>query len=260
MDLVARRRRRPGRHRSRSTGPRQRNALNRELQRRIPEVARRARRRRRRRRDHPHRRRSGLLRRGRPEGAGRRRVRDRPIWCCPRTAGARSRPHASRSSAPSTAWPSPAGFELALACDFLVATERARFADTHARVGVMPGWGLTVLLPEADRRAPGPGDEHHRQLRRRRARRSPGAWSTTSCAHDELLPFCRAAGRRHRVQRPGRRAPDARHLPRRAPTPRPPRAGRSRPTSPGSGPATRLDPAEVEARRQAIVERGRGQV
>lgn len=41
------------------------------------------------------------------------------------------------------------GFEVALACDFLVASEKAAFADTHARVGIMPGWGLTVLLPEA---------------------------------------------------------------------------------------------------------------
>jgi enoyl-CoA hydratase len=41
------------------------------------------------------------------------------------------------------------GLEYALNCDFLVASERAKFGDTHARVGVMPGWGLTVLLPQA---------------------------------------------------------------------------------------------------------------
>ena len=41
------------------------------------------------------------------------------------------------------------GLELALACDFLIASDRAQFADTHARVGVMPGWGLSVLLPQA---------------------------------------------------------------------------------------------------------------
>lgn len=39
------------------------------------------------------------------------------------------------------------GFELALLCDFLIAGPEARFADTHARVGVVPGWGLSQRLP-----------------------------------------------------------------------------------------------------------------
>lgn len=39
------------------------------------------------------------------------------------------------------------GFEIALACDVLIASERARFADTHTKVGMVPGWGLTVILP-----------------------------------------------------------------------------------------------------------------
>lgn len=38
------------------------------------------------------------------------------------------------------------GFELALACDILIGGPEARFADTHARIGVMPGWGLSQKL------------------------------------------------------------------------------------------------------------------
>ncbi len=82
------------------------------------------------------------------------------------------------------------GLEVALACDFLIASERARFADTHARVGIMPGWGLTVLLAEA--------------IGHRRAREmsvtgnfldAPTAlvWGLVNhvVPHDELLPFAR---------------------------------------------------------------------
>jgi enoyl-CoA hydratase len=41
------------------------------------------------------------------------------------------------------------GLELVLHCDFAIASDAAKFADTHARVGVMPGWGLSMLLPQA---------------------------------------------------------------------------------------------------------------
>lgn len=40
------------------------------------------------------------------------------------------------------------GLEMALGCDFLIASHRAVFADTHARVGILPGGGMTARLPQ----------------------------------------------------------------------------------------------------------------
>ncbi len=41
------------------------------------------------------------------------------------------------------------GFEIALNCDFLIASENARFTDSHAKLGIHPGWGMTQLLQQA---------------------------------------------------------------------------------------------------------------
>jgi enoyl-CoA hydratase len=82
------------------------------------------------------------------------------------------------------------GLELALACDFLVASERARFADTHARVGIQPGWGLTVLLPQAI------GLRRAKQMSLTGNYIDPAtalAWGLVNCVvpHEDLLPCCR---------------------------------------------------------------------
>lgn len=41
------------------------------------------------------------------------------------------------------------GLELALGLDLLIASDRARFADTHASVGILPGGGMSARLPRA---------------------------------------------------------------------------------------------------------------
>ena len=150
------------------------------------------------------------------------------------------------------------GFELALRCDMLVASERAAFADTHARVGIMPDWGLTVLLPQAV------GVRRARELSATGNfvdARTALSWGLVNhvVAHDELLPFCRslAADIVSNDQRGVRRilrtydegallsAGDAWQL---------------ETTVAAEWQGEGLDPAAIEARRGAVTRRGRTQV
>lgn len=41
------------------------------------------------------------------------------------------------------------GLEVALGCDFILASEEARFADTHAKIGALSGSGMGARLPHA---------------------------------------------------------------------------------------------------------------
>ena len=41
------------------------------------------------------------------------------------------------------------GLEMALCCDFLIASDLAVFIDSHAKLGIHPGWGITKRLQEA---------------------------------------------------------------------------------------------------------------
>jgi enoyl-CoA hydratase len=86
------------------------------------------------------------------------------------------------------------GFEIALACDLLICSNEARFADTHARVGVMPGWGLSQKLSRTI------------GLYRAKELSLTGNYLTATQAAewglvnrvvqpDELLPTCRALAR-----------------------------------------------------------------
>jgi enoyl-CoA hydratase len=149
------------------------------------------------------------------------------------------------------------GFELALNCSFLIASENARFADTHSRVGVMPGWGLTVLLPQAI------------GVRKAREMSTTGNFLPAHEAllfglvnhvvpHAELLPFTRSIatdiigndqrGVRRMLETyaavTGTTVDEGWKIERRMAT---------------EWQAAGFDPAEVERRRTAIMERGRQQ-
>jgi enoyl-CoA hydratase len=83
------------------------------------------------------------------------------------------------------------GFELALVCDLLIASTQAKFADTHIRVGIMPGWGLSQRLP----RLIGISRAKEISLTGNYIEAQQAeAWGLVNrvVAPDELLPTCRA--------------------------------------------------------------------
>jgi enoyl-CoA hydratase len=146
------------------------------------------------------------------------------------------------------------GFELALACDFLVASERAVFGDTHARVGVMPAGGMSVFLP--------------RVLGIRRAKEMSltgnfmGAHEAFArglanhvVPHEELLP----AARKLAADIAGNDQPAVRNLKRLYDANEQVDVGSAIEQEQQFFRAWRIDPAEIERRRAGIVERGRGQ-
>jgi enoyl-CoA hydratase len=82
------------------------------------------------------------------------------------------------------------GMELAINCDILVASTHARFADTHARVGIVPGWGMSQILP----RLIGPVRARYVSFTGNFVDAATAkAWGLVLevLPPDELLPFCR---------------------------------------------------------------------
>ena len=150
------------------------------------------------------------------------------------------------------------GFEVALNCDFLIASDRARFADTHARVGVMPGWGLTVLLAQRV----GVGRAKQMSVTGNYIDAPTAlAWGLVNevVPHDELLPRCRAlaadivsndqAGVRRMLQTYNEVT---------ATTVDEGWAIEAKVSREWEGPG--FDPSSIEARRKVVMERGRSQI
>lgn len=112
-----------------------------------------------------------------------------PVFC----AGLDLKELAGQTALPdiSPRWPAMTKpVKLALYCDILIASEHARFADSHARVGLLPTWGLSVRLPQKvgiglARRMSLTGD----YLSATDALRA--GLVTEVVAHDQLLPTAR---------------------------------------------------------------------
>lgn len=150
------------------------------------------------------------------------------------------------------------GFEVALNCDFLIASDRARFADTHARVGVMPGWGLTVLLAQRI------GVARAKQMSvtgNYVDAQTAYEWGLVNqvVPHDELLSFCRAlAADIVSNDQMGVRQMLATYNLVTSTTVDEGWDIEARISRDWEGPG--FDPASIEARRSKILERGRAQI
>ena len=89
------------------------------------------------------------------------------------------------------------GFEVALACDVLIASTNARFADTHARVGILPGWGLSQNCPGPSAFT-APNNYRSPAIFWTHRRRNDGVWSILSWNQKSC---CRARWRWRRIWR-----------------------------------------------------------
>lgn len=148
------------------------------------------------------------------------------------------------------------GFELALGCDLLIASECARFADTHGRVGLLPVWGLSQRLSRTI------GVSRAKELSLTGNfldARQAANWGLVNrvVAGDELLPTARALARDMQSLAPGMLAAYKKLIDDGFAT--------------GLGDALRVEQAQaqainqhvncesIEARRLSVVARGRSQ-
>lgn len=86
------------------------------------------------------------------------------------------------------------GIELALACDLVIASTAASFADTHVKLGVLPGWGLSQKLSRAI------GVARAKELSltgNTMSAEQAASWGLVNrvVAPDELLPTCRTVAK-----------------------------------------------------------------